>query len=153
MRLVITGMIGMLVLSACGGSSSNSNTCGKVLGTYTDTASEQWTNDPNWCVPPTGSFTVVLPNNTGLPSGCRLIGENNTANNCAADFQEVCTTYQTINNIQYTFTSNIIGTGDNNADGSKLVYQFSVAVSYNGTDGSSGNCNMSYTETSIRIHQ
>ncbi len=67
MRLAIVGIIGILMLNACGGS-SNSNTCGQALGTYTDTASEQWTNDSNWCVPPTGSFSAVLPNTTGLPN-------------------------------------------------------------------------------------
>jgi len=154
MRLAIIGAIGMLALNACSSGGSNADTCGQVLGTYTATPSEQWTNDANWCVPPTASFSLVLgDNNNPIPANCSLIGATNSASNCTADIQEVCTTYNTINNVRYTFTSNIIGTGDNNTDGSRLVYQYSVAVSYTGSDGSGGTCNMSYTETSIRIHQ
>ena len=151
MRLAIVGA-GMLMLSACGGSSSDSNTCGQLLGTYTATPSDQWTNDTTWCVPPTGSLSVVFPDNS-IPDNCSVIGENNTANNCTADIQEVCTTSETINNVVYTITSNIVGTADNNTDGSKFVTQYTVARSYNGTDGSGGTCNFSYTVTAIRVHQ
>jgi len=152
MRLAILGVIGVLAMNACG-SDSGSGTCGQLLGTYTETPSKQWTNDATWCVPPTDSVSLVLGNNGNpIPSNCKLIGSTNSANNCTADLQEVCTTFQTINNVQYTYTSDIIGTCDNNADGSKLVCQYSFAVSYNGTDGSGGTCNYGYTDTAIRVH-